>query len=191
MGTVLRVCKEDGCEKEVHSRGWCSIHYQRWRKYGDPNIIKGHGYSNHPLYWIWADMKYRCCNENHHAYKNYGGREITVCDEWMNPKSFIDWCLENGWKKGLEIDRRDNDGNYCPENCRFITHKENSDNRGLLRNDNSSGYRGVSPYNDGWKSYIDINGKQIHLGCFDSLRLAALRYDVEAYLTDNRPRNFF
>jgi hypothetical protein len=186
------ICKENGCENKVEARGWCNKHYKCWRRNGDPNIVKGHGYSAHLLYTVWGHMKQRCYNPNNKHYKDYGGRGIRVCDEWKNSaKTFIDWCLENGWKPGLQIDRRDNDGNYCSENCHFVTPEENSLNQRLLREDNTSGYRGVSKKNKKWESYITINGKKKHLGCFDSPRLAALRYDVEAYLTDNRPRNFF
>jgi hypothetical protein len=150
-----------------------------------------HGYRYYPLYQVWVNMKKRCYNKDNKQYKDYGGRGIIVCDEWMNPKIFIEWCLANGWEKGLQIDRRDNDGNYDPDNCRFVTPKENSLNRGLLRSDNTSGYRGVSHYGENWYSYIYVDRVKKHLGCFDSPVLAALRYDAEAYrLNDGRPMNF-
>jgi hypothetical protein len=137
-------------------------------------------------------MRYRCYNKDHKQYKDYGGRGIKVCDEWMNPKVFIEWCLNNGWEKNLFLDRKNNDGDYCPENCRFVTNQINSCNTRLLRKNNTSGYRGVSKKNKKWKTQITINGRNKYLGSFDSPRLAALRYDVEAYLLgDERPRNFF
>jgi len=90
----------------------------------------GHGLSNHKLYYVWATMKTRCSNPNIHYYKDYGGRGITVCDEWKEDfKTFYDWSMENGYKEGLSIDRVDNDGNYEPDNCRWATSKEQAENR--------------------------------------------------------------
>jgi hypothetical protein len=75
-------------------------------------------------------MKHRCFSEKNENYHHYGGRGITVCQEWTaNFKSFFDWAMANGWESGLEIDRRNNDGNYTPENCRIVTRKVNSGNR--------------------------------------------------------------
>ena len=65
--------------------------------------------------------------------KRYAGRGITVCDQWRKFSEFEKWALSNGWKRGLQIDRIDNDGNYEPSNCRFVTSKENNRNRECLR----------------------------------------------------------
>jgi len=185
------MCSVKKCKNKVSARGLCHKHYQRLRKYGDPFFTKHHGYSFHSLYRVWENIKKRCYNKNRDNYKNYGGRGITVCDEWMNPKVFIEWCLENGWRHGLEIDRRDNDGNYCPENCRFVTHGDNVRNNRLIYKHNTSGYRGVSIKNKKWGASIRINNKLKYLGSFDSPVLAALRYDAESYrLNDGRPMNF-
>jgi hypothetical protein len=79
---------------------------------------------------VWKAMKLRCYNKKQISYKNYGGRGIKVCKEWENNRSaFIKWALENGWHKGLQIDRENNDGNYEPKNCRFVTAKVNAQNR--------------------------------------------------------------
>lgn len=75
-------------------------------------------------------MKGRCFTKKSKAYKNYGGRGITVCTEWLNNFSlFKKWCEENGYKKGLQLDRIDNDKNYSPDNCRFVTPSENLRNK--------------------------------------------------------------
>jgi len=83
----------------------------------------------HPVYEAWHNMLQRCENPNHKWYKDYGGRGITVCDEWHDPQIFISWALASGWEKGLALDRIDNNGNYKPDNCRLVTPKENSRNK--------------------------------------------------------------
>ncbi|MGL5926711.1 hypothetical protein [Chroococcidiopsis sp.] len=87
-----------------------------------------HGYQTHPAYETWRGMIKRCYEPKTNGYKNYGGREvpITVCDEWRESiESFIIWLNNANWKPGLEIDRINNDGSYCPENCTLVTSSEN------------------------------------------------------------------
>lgn len=82
------------------------------------------------LYRLWSSMSERTTNPNHHAFHRYGGRGITICDEWRyNVLIFIEWALSHGYKEGLQIDRIDNDKGYSPNNCRFVTPKVNSNNR--------------------------------------------------------------
>lgn len=71
----------------------------------------------------------RCCDTKNPAFPNYGGRGITVCEDWRIFATFREWAMLNGYERGLEIDRRDNDGPYSPNNCRWVTHRQNSDNQ--------------------------------------------------------------
>lgn len=95
------------------------------------------------LYAVWSHMIYRCEKKNDPAYKNYGGRGISVCDEWHDPKIFFEWALNSGYSDNLTIDRIENNGNYCPENCQFITLRENVMKR---------------PKKEGWGVYFTRHG---------------------------------
>lgn len=80
---------------------------------------------NKRILQIWKGMKARCFYKKSDNYKYYGGRGITICDEWLNDNnSFYKWAISNGYKYPLTIHRNDNDGNYCPENCCWKTHQE-------------------------------------------------------------------
>ena len=89
-----------------------------------------HGQSGSRLYQTWKDMKKRCYNPSSNRYYRYGERGIVVCDDWKNCfESFMNWANSNGYSDTLTIDRRNNDGNYEPSNCRFITKTENNKNK--------------------------------------------------------------
>jgi len=88
-----------------------------------------HGFAGTQLLQCWSDMKQRCLNPDRDNYKDYGGRGITIYQEWISDStSFIKWALENGYQPGLQLDRKDNNGSYNPDNCRFVTNKINSRN---------------------------------------------------------------
>jgi len=78
----------------------------------------------------WRSMKYRCYVKTATGYKYYGGKGIKVCMEWRKSfPAFREWAFKNGYRCNLQIDRIDGNGNYSPENCRFVTHKTNMQNR--------------------------------------------------------------
>ena len=112
-------------ENDKYNKQWRIEHkveiadYQRQRR------------QTYPLFRVWDGMKQRCSNPNAPKYKNYGGRGIAVCEEWLNYKTFEEWALANDYQKGLSIDRIDNDDGYYPENCHFITIGENAKRRWL------------------------------------------------------------
>lgn len=81
------------------------------------------------LYNVWRNMMRRCEDEKSERYYTYGERGISVCDEWHDFRDFAKWAVENGWKRGLSIERKELNGNYCPENCTFITMAEQAKNK--------------------------------------------------------------
>ena len=112
----------------------------------------------HILQQKLCDMKRRCYNPEEKIYKDYGGRGIKVCDEWMDKKeghsNFQKWAVENGWEEGRSIDRIDVNGNYEPNNCRWATPEEQANNR---RNNNYVTINGVTKTTSEWARQIGIS----------------------------------
>ena len=99
-----------------------------------------HGFSNSRLYTVYRAMLARCYNPKHIHYNLYGGRGIKVCDLWKNDKKeFFSWAMNNGYSDDLQIDRIDCNGDYSPENCRFVSNLINQNNRRRTRE-----YKGVA-----------------------------------------------
>lgn len=104
--------------------------YVNSEKYRLPPSRKTHGMSNTRLYREWLSMRNRCKLKSQRCYRLYGERGIFVCDEWENSfETFMEWSIKNGYSDELELDRIDNERGYSPDNCRWVTHKENSNNK--------------------------------------------------------------
>lgn len=118
--------KSCGCLKIEQTRERCILR----NKIDKPSKKYDKVVYTRPEYSTWMAMKARCYYKGHKDYKNYGGRGITVYKEWKhNSKTFCDWAITHGWEKGLTIERIDVNGNYCPENCKFIPMSEQVKNR--------------------------------------------------------------
>ncbi len=91
-----------------------------------------HNMSRSRIYHIWKGIKMRCLNKNEPSYKHYGGRGITICDEWIGFTNFYKWAMSNGYDKNLTIDRIDNNKGYFPSNCRWTTVLEQNRNKSNL-----------------------------------------------------------
>ena len=114
-----------------------------------------HGQTGTRLYKAWESMRQRCYNPKKDHYKDYGGRGIVVCDEWLNDfQAFYDWAMANGYAENLTLDRMDADGNYCPENCRWATVKEQQNNR---RNNHLITYNGETHTIAEWSEIVGVN----------------------------------
>lgn len=118
-----------------------------------------HGGTGTRLYNIWCDIKKRCLNEKYWCYNRYGGRGIKMCKDWKNDfTSFRDWSITHGYADDLTIDRINNDGNYEPDNCRWVT-------RAIQNNNTSKNHiitvNGVSKNIAQWSKYMGITRYRI------------------------------
>lgn len=114
-----------------------------------------HGLTSNPLYKVWGGIKARCLNPKASNYERYGGRGITICDKWKDDfKAFYDWAISNGYKKGLSIDRIDNNGGYEPANCRWVDARTQQNN---IRTNNIFTYKGITHTVTEWSRILRVN----------------------------------
>lgn len=140
-----------------------------------------HGETHSRLYVIWNDMKQRCANPKSMGFHRYGGRGIAVCKEWQNSfEAFRDWALANGYREDLSIERKDNNGPYCSENCRWATRKEQANN---TRKTRFLTYNGETHSVSEWARIMGI--KQSTL----SMRLNKYNWSVEDALNKGGREN--
>lgn len=119
----------------------------------------GHGMTNTRLYNIWCTMKARCNRETSAKYSRYGGRGIRLCQEWLRFENFYSWAMANGYEKNLSIDRIDNDGDYCPENCRWATAQQQANNTSKTKRITAFGQTRTL---EEWAKETGINKKLIY-----------------------------
>lgn len=130
------------------------------------------------LHSVWGNMKDRCTRPNSKAYPRYGGRGITVCSEWaLSFATFCEWAKAHGWQRGLEIDRIDNNGDYEPSNCRFVTKVANCRNK---HNNRILEFRGESKLLVEWAEQVNVPTKIL------AQRIGAQGWSIERALTTPR-----
>jgi hypothetical protein len=153
-------CLVKDCPNKYKARGYCSTHHKQILKFGYIKYLHfhAHGMTNSLEYKTWNQIKNRCLNANHHAYSNYGGRGITVCERWKN--SFENFLADMGRKPSKEysIDRINANGNYETGNCRWATIHQQASNRR-----NSLPVPGVSwdKSKNTWKAILTVNRKVV------------------------------
>ncbi len=145
-----------------------------------------HGLKSNRFYATWNNIFKRCTNPKNKAYKDYGGRGITVCEEWLDVRNFIAWA-ESTYPniEGYTLDRIDNDKGYNPDNCRWADRITQVLNRRIMKN-NTSGYVGIYWHKRGkkWRASISVNNKLIYLGLFPTVQEAVLARDN--YIIENK-----
>lgn len=147
-----------------------------YRKENSAKLLEKHGITKGGkprTFIIWNGMKARCYNPKSKSYKSYGGRGIRICDEWLGEngfRNFHEWAFKNGYSDTLEIDRINNDGNYEPSNCQWISKNENRMKQRKMR-------------------YFDVNGKRLNvsqwrreLGISKSVAYKRLNHGEESFL---------
>lgn len=146
-----------------------------------------HNLYYHRFYGTWSKMLHRCNNPKNKAYKDYGARGITVCEEWLDIKKFIEWAEATHPNIiGVSLDRIDNDKGYSSENCRWADKSTQSINQRMKKN-NTSGYVGVTSNGTKWMARITVNNKRVCLGTFFTKKEAAQARDT--YIIENKLPN--
>lgn len=141
-----------------------------------------HKLSDHRLYKTWYNMLNRCTNPESKDYSYYMGRGISVCERWLSVENFIE-DMFSSFEEGLSLDRINIDGDYEPDNCRWVNKTIQSCNTKKIRIDNTSGFRGVHKNESSWVCKIGIYHKEVFLGRFINPEQGALVYDT--YVREN------
>lgn len=152
-----------------------------------------HGKRYARIYRIWIAIKRRLFNDKNINYSIYGGKGIRICENWKKSFSeFYRWSVENGYNDNLSIDRIDVNGNYCPENCRWVDRHIQSANRNLLKS-NNSGYTGISLCGKKYRAQINVNRKYFHIGMYDNVKdalKARNEYIIKNNLTEYKIQEY-
>lgn len=159
--------------------------FSEWSKL--PRGIRKHGFERHNsednrLYQTWCNMKLRCYGKNANEYDRYGGRGISVCDEWLHDyDAFKDWALSSGYQDNLTIDRIDVNGNYEPSNCRWVDRIAQANNTSRNRRIT---FRGETKTLTEWSRELGISVETLRY------RLSHPKWDLERAFTEPIRENY-
>lgn len=184
-GRVAFLCRcECGTEREVLSQFLlngqsksCGCLNREKASERMKKMSKTHGLSKTRLYSIWKNIHSRCLNKNNPGYQNYGGRGITLCDEWHDYKNFYQWSMSNGYKDDLTIDRIDVNGSYEPSNCRWTSKKMQGNNK---RNNYYIEYNGETKTLMEWAECLHMNYDKLKYRIYHNWSIE------DAFSQDNR-----
>ena len=164
-GTERSVCSSGLTSGKSNSCGCLS------KEVASKTHSKYDGGSNNPLYRKWVKMKDRCYNPKNKSYIHYGARGIKICEDWLHSyDSFMKWALNNGYNKSLSIDRIDNNGNYEPNNCRWVDKKTQAKNK---RTNKTVNYNGKDYVISELCEKFGVNYKKFHS------RFFKLKWNIE------------
>ena len=190
-GNTCDVLQQNLTNAHVRSCG-CLLkerNHERISAYNTANGKQSHNETKSRLYRIWIGIKSRCLCETATDFKNYGGRGISICDEWKDDfLAFKRWANSHGYADSLTIDRIDVDGDYSPDNCRWVSQSIQQFNKRIMRR-NTSGHIGVSfnKKSNAWVAYISKDHKTKFLGAFTTFEDAVSAREkavAELYLLD-------
>lgn len=154
-------CRISQCDKPATSRELCYKHYARLRRHGDPlaTLIEQHGLEGTPEYWVYRKMLARCYNPKQRYFNRYGGRGIQVCQRWRD--SVVNFVADMGRRPNntYELDRINNNGDYSPENCRWVTKVDQMNNTSYNRHVT---YRGRMQTVAQWARELDVSYVVFH-----------------------------
>ena len=166
---TITSCSVKNCKGEPpYKKGLCRKHYRRLKKHGDVNSTqyRNEGQTEHPLYNTYSGIKKRCLNNKDKDYKNYGGRGIKICDEWLGKDGFFNFVEDMGYRpKGHTIDRKNCNGDYEPDNCRWADKHTQSINTRVSKHKGVSFHKITGKY----RARIFVNGKSEYIGLFSKL----------------------
>ena len=177
--------------------GWCGTEFEaqignvRHQPHTSCGCRAGnptHGLTKNKHFGAWRGMMARCYKPNSKAYKNYGGRGITVCDEWLDVATFVAWAEATHPNiSGVSVDRIDNDKGYSPDNCRWTDFVTQATNTVKIPKNNTTGFRGVTKDKHRFRVIVTANKVRYNVGTYKTIEEAVVKRDD--FIKNNKFKN--